>query len=96
MSLAAECADIACLLFRLDMKVTEATHHVLRNLRITTRIEFLEWRQENGEKGMLSRSPFFDLVKEISATHWNTLSAPKYSCAAAYERVLPGYKICKT
>jgi hypothetical protein len=76
-----------------DLKVRAATELVLRNLGITNRIEFLEWRQDNGEKGMLSRSPFYGMVKEMSPTHWATLVAPKHSCMAAYERALPGYKI---
>ena len=76
-----------------DLKVTAATKLVLNTLGITTRDKLIAWRQENGEKGMLSRSPFFGMVKKISSTHWNTLVAPKYSCAAAYERALSGYKI---
>jgi len=112
MSLAEECAAIARIRIRsyilsdpvpvpvpvpvLDMKVTEATRHVLHNLCITTKGEFLIWRQENGEKGMLSRSPFYSMVEQLSATHWKTLAAPTHSCISAYERILPGYKICKT
>lgn len=76
----------------MDLKVAAATRRVLHRLGITSRDKFIAWREANGKKGMLSRSPFFGLVKDISGTHWNTLAAPKYSCAAAYERALPGYK----
>ena len=74
------------------MKVTEATRHVLRNLRITTKFEFLKWRQDNGA-GLV---PFYNMVKQISTTHWRTLSAPEAGVRGTYERTLPGYKVCKT
>ena len=77
----------------LDLKIKEATKQVLQKFGITTKDEFLAWRRTNGgPKGILTQTDFYDRVKRISLTHWNTLKAPHHSCMAAYERILPGYK----
>jgi len=78
----------------LDLRVQEAVKYVLQKLGIKTRDEFLVWRGENGgPKGLLIHSPFYGMIEDISPTHWNTLMYPTAGCRAAYERILPGYKI---
>jgi len=77
----------------LDLKIKEATKQVLQKLGITTKDEFFAWRRTNGgPKGILTKTDFYDRVKRISLTHWNTLKAPQHSCVAINEKILPGYK----
>ena len=77
----------------MDLRVQEATKHVLDELDITTQAEFFAWRAENGgPKGFLSHTDFYCRVERISLTHWNSLRTPRSSCISAYESILPGYK----
>ena len=80
----------------LDLRVQEATKQVLQDLGITTKDEFFVWRAKNGggpNGHKLITTPFYDMVKCISLTHWTSLSVPNASVQNGYERLLVGYKV---
>jgi len=68
--------------------IREAVEFILKICTIRNRIELDQWHGDSGTERM------YEAVKElVPQTVWNNLADPKASVRAAYQRILPGYKI---
>jgi hypothetical protein len=61
-----------------DVTIGEATIQVLDELNIDSKDKFNEWKDNDGlRKRKEGQQVFYDMVKNISQTHWATLSPPR-------------------
>jgi len=69
--------------------IQEAVYQVLREEKIKTKGELDDWCGEE------KRKKLYNMVQELSVTHWRKLKYPEKSVMAEYQTLLAGYKLYK-
>jgi len=69
--------------------IQESVYHVLQEEKIKTKEELDDWCGEE------KRNKLYNMVQELSETHWRKLKYPEKSVMAEYQTLLVGFKLYK-
>ena len=71
----------------IDLKIKDALRLVFNLTNIRSRRDLDSWCDIH------DRDVFYEIIKELTKTHWNSLKHPEARVRAAYQPLLTGYKL---